>query len=140
MPRDSVFVDTSGWANFVAESESHHARAVALVRDFRGRNTRIVTTNWVLLELVALLTARKWFSRPQVIGILNTIRAAEWVEVVFIDPALEERAYALLTERTDKLWSLCDCASFVLMGDEGIAGGLTTDHHFEQAGFVRLLA
>jgi predicted nucleic acid-binding protein len=32
-----------------------------------------------------------------------------------------------------------DCVSFVLMEQRGAADALTTDHHFEQAGFVRLL-
>jgi len=38
-----------------------------------------------------------------------------------------------------KEWSLVDCASFVAMQQRGIFEALTTDHHFEQAGFVRLL-
>jgi predicted nucleic acid-binding protein len=37
------------------------------------------------------------------------------------------------------MWSLVDCASFVVMRQQGIVEALTTDHHFEQAGFVRLL-
>ncbi len=39
----------------------------------------------------------------------------------------------------DKTYSLCDAVSFVLMRLEGITEALTTDHHFEQEGFVRLL-
>ena len=53
---------------------------------------------------------------------------------------LNEQAMRLLTERSDKLWSLCDAVSFVLMKDKGLLDALTTDHNFEQAGFVRLLA
>lgn len=34
---------------------------------------------------------------------------------------------------------LVDCASFVVMQQRRITQALTTDHHFEQAGFVRLL-
>jgi predicted nucleic acid-binding protein len=34
---------------------------------------------------------------------------------------------------------LCDAVSFVLMERFGIAEALTTDHHFEQAVFRRLL-
>ncbi len=41
--------------------------------------------------------------------------------------------------RQAKEWSLVDCASFVFMGQRGILEALTTDHHFEQAGYVRLL-
>jgi len=42
--------------------------------------------------------------------------------------------------RGDKEWSLTDCTSFVRMEREGLAEALPADHHFEQAGFVTLLA
>ena len=44
----------------------------------------------------------------------------------------------LLQQRPDKEWSLCDAVSFLLMPAHGVQDALTTDHHFEQAGFVRL--
>ena len=31
------------------------------------------------------------------------------------------------------------CSSFVIMGTLGLVNALTTDTHFEQAGFIRLL-
>jgi len=39
----------------------------------------------------------------------------------------------------DKTWGLVDCVSFVVMRDAGILDSLTTDKHFEQAGFRALL-
>jgi len=45
----------------------------------------------------------------------------------------------LLRQRLDKDWSLCDAVSFILMREYGIEDALTSDHHFEQAGFRRLL-
>ena len=36
-------------------------------------------------------------------------------------------------------YSLCDAVSFVLMKQRGLREALTTDHHFEQEGFTRLL-
>ena len=42
-------------------------------------------------------------------------------------------------KRADMSWSLCDAVSFVLMARHHIWEALTTDHSFEQAGFVRLL-
>lgn len=41
--------------------------------------------------------------------------------------------------RSDKEWSLVDCASVLIMQAESITEALTYDHHFEQAGFNPLL-
>ncbi len=60
-------------------------------------------------------------------------------EIVHVDAALDGKAWQLLKERQDKEWSLVDCSSFVIMRQRDLTEALTTDHHFEQAGFVRLL-
>lgn len=57
-----------------------------------------------------------------------------------MDEALHQRAISLLESRLDKQYSLCDAVSFVLMREWGLTDALTTDHHFEQEGFRRLLA
>ena len=41
--------------------------------------------------------------------------------------------------RIDKEWSLTDCISCTVMKDRGITKAITSDHHFEQAGFEKLL-
>jgi predicted nucleic acid-binding protein len=50
-----------------------------------------------------------------------------------------ERALKLYTERSDKTWGLVDCASFIVMSDEGSTEAFTADRHFEQAGYTCLL-
>ncbi len=45
----------------------------------------------------------------------------------------------ILRGRLDKTYSLCDAASFVVMREYGLTEALTTDKHFTQEGFVRLL-
>ncbi len=134
-----VFADTSGWAAYFIPSEAFHAVAVPLVKRWQNRATRIVTTNYVLFELVSLLTSRLWVPHARRIHITDTIRSASWVDIIHIDPALDAEAWKLLRTRPDKDWSLVDCASFAVMADRGIAEALTADHHFEQAGFMRLL-
>ncbi len=61
------------------------------------------------------------------------------MEIIHIDKTLDAAAWTLLKERLDKEWTLVDCASFVVMQQRDIIEAFTTDHHFEQAGFVSLL-
>ena len=77
--------------------------------------------------------------KSQQIQLLADLQADSSVEIAFIDSALETAAWTLWRTRLDKEWSLVDCASFVVMQQQGITEALTTDHHFEQAGLVRML-
>jgi hypothetical protein len=61
------------------------------------------------------------------------------MEIVHVSEDLVERGWQLCKQRPDKEWGLTDCISFVVMGERSIYETFTTDHHFEQAGFVRLL-
>ena len=134
-----LFVDTSGWANLIDPGEPFHAVAVKAYHAARSGNQRVVTTSYVLVELVAVMTSPLRIPRPTVVRTIDGIRNSPWIEVVHVDANLDADAWQLLSRRLDKEWSLVDCASMVLMQRRGITEALTSDHHFEQAGFVRLL-
>jgi len=57
---------------------------------------------------------------------------------VHIDQALDAAAWSLLEQYSDKEWSLVDAASFVVMRQLALTDAFTSDHHFTQAGFVRV--
>jgi predicted nucleic acid-binding protein len=118
--------------------EPQHMTAVTLFQSARQHRRRLVTTNYVLVELVSLLTSPIRISRSHVIMLVGRVRASSYVEVIHVDPQLDEQAWELLAKRQDKNWSLVDCTSFVVMQQRGITEALMTDHHFEQAGFIRL--
>lgn len=59
--------------------------------------------------------------------------------IVPFSAELFDRGIAPYSERRDKDWSLTDCISFVVMQEHGLTDALTSDRHFEQAGFRRLL-
>ncbi len=133
------FVDTSGWAEWADHTLLFHAKAVSLFEEVWNKKGRLITTGFVLLELTALLTRPLRMPKPQQIQLLDTIRADSSVEIVPIDMFLESAAWQLWKSRPDKEWSPVDCSSFVVMQQRGLTEALSTDHHFEQAGFVRLL-
>jgi predicted nucleic acid-binding protein len=97
-----------------------------------------LTHSYVVAEFVALTGARR-LPREASLGFAVAIVTAPETEVLWVDPALHREAMALLQSQLDKNYSLCDAVSFVLMHDRNITDALTTDRHFEQAGFRRLL-
>jgi predicted nucleic acid-binding protein len=135
---NEVFVDTSGWASFFMNKDPYHAEAFMLITQWEQQNQRVVTTNYVLSELIVLFT-RDHVQRSTALGYIESIRSANWVEIVHVDEVLDRKAWELLENRLDKQWSLVDAASFVVMREHGITEALATDKHFEQDGFVRLL-
>jgi predicted nucleic acid-binding protein len=134
-----VFVDTSGWASLLVRSEPYHQTAVHFIHEARRDCRRIVTSNYVLAEFSALLMSPLRVPREIRLVILNRIRQASWVELMHVDESHDAASWEYLLNRRDKDFSLVDCSSFVIMEWQRISDCLTTDRHFEQAGFLRLL-
>jgi uncharacterized protein len=134
-----VFVDTSGWAYLFVESEPQHHLAVQCFKYAQQQRQYMVTTNYVLLELVALLHSPLRLPRSQIVQIVDAIKNSPDIQIVHLNLELDGAAWDLCKNRIDKSWSLVDCSSFVLMKQLKILEALTTDRHFEQAGFGRLL-
>ncbi len=85
-----------------------------------------------------LATARRLPRQPTLAFVVDLLTKSD-IEIIWIDEALNGEAMALLLKRQNKIYSLCDAVSFILMRQHGINEGLTTDRHFEQGGFRRLL-
>lgn len=139
MPKKTdLFVDTSGWALYLDRTDPLYAPTRDAIQAATASGRKLITTNYIIAELVALLATRYKRPRPQVIIAINAIRADSAVEIIHVDPTTEDEAWRLLEGRQDKEWSLVDAASFVLPGRHGMTEALTTDQHFTQAGFTRL--
>ena len=133
-----IFVDTSGWGHLADPLQQFAGKAETIYKEARLTGG-IITTNYVMSELTALLISPLRVTGEKRIDILNGIRTSSFINIIHIDETLDDQAWKLLHERPDKTWSLADCSSFILMAELGITHALTTDHNFEQAGFVKLL-
>jgi predicted nucleic acid-binding protein len=129
-----MLLDTSG---LVCCFDADDARHLAAVACYDGAAVRL-THNYVLAEFVALCQARG-LPREAALGFATEILRDPDIEVVWIGSAIHEEAMRMLQNQLDKSYSLCDAASFLLMRQRNIVDALTTDHHFVQAGFQRLL-
>jgi predicted nucleic acid-binding protein len=129
-----VLLDTSGFLCLLQAHDERHASAVRLYRSA----SRHITHNYVIAELVALAEARR-VPRATALGLAARIVEDPKIQIVWVDRGLHRVALALLQDRMDKTYSLCDAVSFLVMRERGVLEALTTDHHFEQEGLVRLL-
>lgn len=73
------------------------------------------------------------------LGYIRGIERNSRIEVLWVDQRIHRSGMDRLARRLDKTYTLCDAVSFVLMESFEITDALTTDRHFEQEGFTRLL-
>ena len=132
-----VFLDTSCVVALAVATDQYHGKATTLARGMQVARTRLVTTEAVLLEVGNSLARLRF--RPAAVQLLQSLTNDSQVEVEPITTALFRRGLQLFEARPDKEWGLVDCVSFVVMQDRGLTEALTSDEHFEQAGFVALL-
>jgi uncharacterized protein len=97
----------------------------------------LITTHAVLLEVGNSLSKQRY--RQHAGQLLRFLTTDPTVEVVSVGPERFDRGLQLFESRRDKEWGLVDCISFTVMSDRGLTESLTSDEHFEQAGFVALL-
>jgi predicted nucleic acid-binding protein len=132
--RAATFIDTSYFLALVNSRDKYHQLALQISEQVAPP---FVTSVAVLLEVGNALSRLP--ARALGIRVLQQIREDTEIEIVTVDQHLFDEAVALYQSRTDKPWGLTDCTSFVLMKQRGLTQALTTDHHFEQAGFTRLV-
>jgi predicted nucleic acid-binding protein len=134
-----VFVAVAGWQCFLDRSAPHHQEAVAIIRRAASQRQRLLTTNAVVNEVFALLRCRYRLPLAQSMEIVDAIRRSRLLEIAHIDATLEEVAWKLLRAHPERQWSLVDATSFAVMRATGVNRALTTNQHFSEAGFTRLL-
>jgi predicted nucleic acid-binding protein len=126
----TVFADTFALIAWLNPRDNAHALVTAYLDRFTGR---LVTTEWVLVELADALSAPE--ARSTAVAFLQAVRADPLFDIVGYLSAVYLAGFDLFAARPDKAWSLTDCISFGVMRERGLSDALTADYHFEQAGF-----
>lgn len=133
----TVFLDTAYAIALSASSDQYHNLAVALSEQLEREGIALVTTRAVVIEIGNSLSKLRY--RKSAVALLESLEADPSVEIVPVTEELYGRAYDLYRDRPDKEWGLTDCLSFIVMKDHNLSEALTTDDHFEQAGFRALM-
>jgi len=135
--KNEVFLDAAYAIALSVPKDLYHDRAVLLADQLEATRTRLVTTRAVLLEIGNALSKQRY--RHAAVELLQSLETDPLVTIVPLSEKLYEDAFTLYSQRPDKEWGLTDCVSFIVMLQCKITEALTTDEHFQQAGFRALL-
>lgn len=127
-------LDTSGLFCVLDKADRRHAQASEWFQSPRWK----MVHSYVMAELVVLARARGILPHT-VVEFSLALMQHPLVEIIWVDETLHRAGLSLLEKRADKTYSLCDAVSFVLMRNHSIYEALTTDRHFVQEGFTKLL-
>ncbi len=130
----ALLADTSFFVAYLNASDKHHVEAVEWMT---VASESLVVSEWVLAELGNYLCEGR--NRRLFGSLVVALSKEPRVVIVPADHDSFLHAVSLYARRQDKAWSFTDCSSFCLMKSKGITDALTTDRHFEQAGFTALL-
>jgi hypothetical protein len=138
---EAVFWDTSAFVALGNRDDDLHVSAVAVNNELARQKAHILTTDAVLIEVANSFS--KVAFRPlaqRIIGALQQSTRMGAATLVHVDERLWQGGWDLFVKRPDKEWGLTDCISLVIMQERGVLRAFTSDHHFEQAGLIRLLS
>ncbi len=132
-----VFADTLFWVGMWNPKDEHNASAKRSWE--RGRKSRLITTDTVLVEVLNAFSSFGSDWRNAVAESVEKLLNEPNVTVIRQTPDLFNQALQLYKSRLDKSYSLTDCISMVVMKKEQIEDVLSSDRHFEQGGFSLLM-
>ncbi len=108
-----------------------HSDAVNALKLLRGTPRRRLTTNYVVVETVALLHNR--------FGIAAVRTFADELlpiaDIIWVTPAVHSLAINSVTAGGRRGPSMVDCVSFEVMRQHGITEALAFDRHFTESGY-----
>ena len=133
----TLFADTGYWLALSNTHDGLSGKARAVTAQLGA--VRIVTSQMVLVEFLNSMGVGGQSLRNKALSVMKELAEDSGVEIVPQTASQFDSALALYASRSDKEWSLTDCASFVLMTERHIPEALAHDHNFEQAGFIALL-
>jgi predicted nucleic acid-binding protein len=128
----NCFIDTSAFYAVLDADDTNHSHASSAWIDLlREEETTLVTTNYVLIETLALLQHRIGLDAAATFQEeIKPVLHIEWIDEELHDSGMA----AVLTAQRRKL-SLVDCISFDVMRRLGLHTVFTFDRHFAEQGF-----
>ncbi len=132
-----IFVDTSFFVALLVPTEKHHRAAADAVAALGKVDLSrvLLTTNNVILETVTI--ARYRADHRTAVRAADLLYAGKMATVYRSTAEDEAKAVTYLRRHDDKIYSLVDCLSFVVMLDRGITEAFAFDDDFSHRFVMR---
>jgi predicted nucleic acid-binding protein len=134
-----VFVDTSALFALTVVEDQNHIHTRELFAQAYRESWSLVTTNAVVVETHALILNRARPGREKALEFLRAI-GADAYRVVRVRKTDQDKAIALIRAHRDKLYSLCDALSFVVMERLRFREAISFDQDFRSYGRFAVLS
>ena len=129
-----IFVDTSALLPILNQDDHDYEASLRLWSQLADERTQLVTSNYVLVETLALIQNRLGMTAVQ--DFVDRFRPL--LQVIWIDDTLHEAAMLLFLTANRRRLSLVDCASFAICRQRQIEQVFAFDQHFVEHGFTCL--
>src|SRR5437868_1249553 len=107
-----VFLDTSYLLALDIENDQSHQVALRHWRRMTGLLPQLVTTSFILDEVVTFFNSRGYHSKAVQVG--NNLLNSPSIQFVHVDADLLLEGWSYFQQHQDKDYSLTDCISFVV--------------------------
>ena len=132
-----IFIDTGAFIALTDADDENHKAAKMYYKNATEKGMRFLTTNYVVCETMNYLRAK--ISHSVAIIFWENIKKTNLIETFYITPLMENEAFNIFKQYTDKDFSFTDCTSFTVMKSLKLNKSFAFDKHFEQYDhFVRL--
>jgi uncharacterized protein len=129
-----IFVDTGAWfARFVPSDRDH----TAACEWFEQNSHPLVTTDYIIDELLTVLRMRNEFQRALELGV--PLLKGDLCDLEWVTEADVRSAWQVFSAYRDKQWSFTDCVSRAVMERLAITTAFAFDEHFRQFGTVAVV-
>jgi len=128
-----VFVDTAGWVAYFNKRDSNHIEALKRWKLLRKEKIILVTTDYILDEMITLLKARR--NTDTALRSVEAILSSKLVRITRISDDIFTSTLSIFRKYEEHQFSFTDCTSFEVMNRMRIKNVFTFDSDFKKAGF-----
>lgn len=134
--RTPVFVDTGPWIALMDPHDQWREPALRIMNRLKAEKRLLITSNLVLMEAYSGLVGR--IERSAIAKLRMAVKTSNSIKVERVDAFLEDLAWQIFMQYSDKTIGMVDCTSFALMEQLHLSQAFTFDRHFIQVGFQTL--